>query len=129
MPLLARGAEDGGLSTAEIVDWNQESRAIERNDATDTDGGRLQLAFILEKLADEFRRAKAGAANKKAILRYDKVTLELTGATAVDADVGAKFWVLDLAAGVSHKQTETITVDMTPIGLGDLSAGGVRFFD
>lgn len=82
---------------------------------------------MLEKLADEFRRAKAGAAGKRAILRYDKITLELTGATTVDVDLGAKFWVLDLAAGASHEQTETITVEMTPTGLDELTAGGLRF--
>jgi len=127
-PLLARTVEDGSLSTAEVIDWDRESPAVARDEVTATDGGTLRLAFMLEKLADEFRRAKAGAAHKQAILRYDKVTLELSGTTKAEANAGAKFWVLDLAAGGSREQSETIPVDMTPVGLADLSAGGLRFF-
>jgi hypothetical protein len=128
VPLLAREADDGGLSTAEVTTWSESERARTVEEVTADDGGRLRLAYMLEHLADEFRKAKAGSANKQAILRYDKVTLELTGAMSVDLDAGAKFWVLDLAAGSSHKRTETITVDMTPTGLGELAAGGLRFF-
>lgn len=127
VPLIATTTEDGTLSPADVTDWASEASSISTEDAIRTDGGRLQLAFILERLADEFRHAKAGAANKKAILRYDKVTLELSGATETSATGGAKFWVLDIAGGGSQKRTETITVDMTPVGLGELSAGGIVF--
>ena len=128
VPLIARETEDGGLSTDDITDWDEESPATEPEEITRLDGGRLRLAFMLEQLADEFRRAKAGAASKSAILRYDKVTLELTGATTVSGELGAKFWVLDLAAGASYEQSETIKVEMTPTGLLELASGGLRFF-
>jgi hypothetical protein len=83
---------------------------------------------MLEKLADEFRRgAGPRRCGKHAILRYDKVTLELIGATTVDVEAGARFWVLDLAVSTSHEETHAITVERTPPGLDRLAPGGIHF--
>ena len=128
VPFIAADTDARGLSPEEIIDWEEEPYALEKEEVTSRDGGTLRLAFMLEKLADEFRRARAGAAGKKAILRYDKVTLELAGVTAAEGSLGAKFLVFDLAASGSREETQTITVEMTPTGFGDLAGGGIHFF-
>ena len=127
VPLILGDGNDGGLSPEEITDWDVEPKEAEQEDVTRTDGGTLRLAYMLEQLADEFRRAKAGAAGKLAILRYDKVTLELTGTTAAEGSLGAKFWVVDLAASASREEAQTITVVMTPTGSDKLASGGISF--
>jgi hypothetical protein len=127
VPFIAADTDARGLSPEEIIDWEEEPYALEKEEVTSRDGGTLRLAFMLEKLADEFRRARAGAAGKKAILRYDKVTLELAGVTAAEGSLGAKFLVFDLAASGSREETQTITVEMTPTGFGDLAGGGIHF--
>jgi len=81
VPMIARKADSEDatkLSHADAIVWDSANEPTEDRDAVKTsDGGALRLAFMLEKLADEFRRARAAAANKAAILRYDKVMLEL----------------------------------------------------
>jgi hypothetical protein len=128
VPVIARGDDgESAPAAAEAIDWSSEDKTIERETVTKENGGALRLAFMLEKLADEFRRARASAAGKAAVLRYEKVTLELTGVTSVDANVGAKFWIVDLGGGASGDRTETITVEMKPADLNTIVGSGIYF--
>jgi hypothetical protein len=127
LPFLARHDSRGRVDPAEAIDWDHEDRSASRQAVSQEDGGSLRLAMMLEKLADEFRRARAGAAKEQAILTYDKVTLELSGGLTVSTDGKAEFWVVDLAASGEREQTQTITVEMEPADTGDLVAGGIQF--
>jgi hypothetical protein len=131
VPMIARTARPENatrISQADAITWDSENKPAEDRQAVQTsDGGTLRLAFMLEKLADEFRRARAAAANKAAILRFDKVTLKLTTTLTVDVNLGAKFWVLDLAAKGTREQTEDITVEMKPADLNSILDTGIHF--
>jgi hypothetical protein len=132
VPLIARTASPENatrISQADAITWDSRNEPpVEDRAAIKTsDGGTLRLALMLEKLADEFRRARAAAANNAAILRYDKVTLELSTTLTADAQAGAKFWVIDVAAKGTHAQTEDITVVMTPADLKEIIDTGVAF--
>ena len=131
VPMIARtaGPETATrTSRADAITWDSENKPAEDREAVQaSDGGTLRLAFILEKPADEFRRARAAAANKAAILRFDKVTLKLTTTLTVDVNLGAKFWVLDLAAKGTREQTEDITVEMKPADLNSILDTGIHF--
>jgi hypothetical protein len=141
VPFIALAEQNGPkisgskIDTAERISWESEPPVADREseppvadrEAVTKDGGALRLAFMLEKLADEFRRAQAGAAHKEAILRYDKVTLDLTTKLTYDAKAGAKFWIVDAAAEGTREKTEDITVEMKPAGLNEVLNTGVTF--
>jgi Trypsin-co-occurring domain 2 len=128
VPLIAGTEQNGSkISTAEAIDWKSDPPVEDREAVTTVDGGALRLAFMLEKLADEFRRAQAAAADKEAILRYDKVTLDLTTTLTANAEAGAKFWIVDVAAKGTREKTDDITVEMKPAGLNEVLDTGVIF--
>jgi hypothetical protein len=102
-----------------------EESTRERTEVTGEDGGALPLAFMLEKLADEFREAKLAMAAQEQILRFKCVTLELSGAWT--AGGSAKFVVIDLGGGASREHSQTITVEMEPSDLESLVGGGLAF--
>lgn len=127
LPFVAGHNGANGVDSADAIDWNREDRSASRQAVSQDDGGSLRLAMMLEKLADEFRRAKAGAAKEQAILTYDKVTLELSGGLTVSTDGKAEFWVVDIAASGEREQHQTVTVEMEPADVGHLAAGGIQF--
>ncbi len=88
----------------------------------------LRLAFMLERLADEFRAAQAALAKDEEILRFDCVTLKLSGTWTTSGEASAKvFSVLDITGGAGKEAAQTITVEMEPAPLNDVIMSGLHF--
>lgn len=81
---------------------------------------RYPLVELLTSLGDQLREAQRQAAEdgKDDMLKLKDCSIELALTWEKSGEGGIKFWVVELGAGASRSSTQTITINMEPVGPG-----------
>jgi hypothetical protein len=81
-------------------------------------GNAFPLADFIHGVSEEIRKASEMPSKEKKdpILKLNSCELTLSITSTFDAEGGIKFWVVDLTAGASRENVQSVTIKLDPKG-------------